>query len=331
MGTKSKKLISVLMMFLICAVTVFGNVQTAKAAENETLLVEQYGTALANTEVSHNFTTDVNEEVVFYLYAPAAGDYTFTVNDNGGNVYDTFSVTASEWIYVEELQAYGYAFTLPYMPAGDYVFKFTTTVDTEYLLYISSVAPQPVLNQKTATVSVGMKVTLKVDNTKEAITWKSSNKKIATVSNKGVVTGKKKGTATITATTESGVELKCKVTVKNNKYSETKSTTANLSYGNAIVQVYSASYNSDGDLVLKCRFINNSGVKVSALEGLKITFKTDENKTIGTYSTTKKTMNVAHGATKDFTVKIKKSKLKIKKADLRNSTYKVSGKYVYYY
>lgn len=45
------------------------------------------------------------------------------------------------------------------------------------------------------------------------VAWKSSNPKIAQVSQKGVVTGKKGGTVTITATAH-GMTKKCKVTVK---------------------------------------------------------------------------------------------------------------------
>ena len=47
----------------------------------------------------------------------------------------------------------------------------------------------------------------------DKVTYKSSNKKIATVSKKGVIKGKKKGTATITI--KSGkITKKCKVKVK---------------------------------------------------------------------------------------------------------------------
>lgn len=70
------------------------------------------------------------------------------------------------------------------------------------------------LNKKKATVYVGKSTQLKVTGTKKKVTWKSSNKKVATVTRKGKVTAKKKGTATITATV-SGKKYTCKVTVKD--------------------------------------------------------------------------------------------------------------------
>lgn len=75
------------------------------------------------------------------------------------------------------------------------------------------------------TYKKGMKVgnTLKLSATvlpiicNQSVTWKSSNKKVATVKN-GIVTAKKAGTAVITATTKNGKTVKCKVTVyKNSK------------------------------------------------------------------------------------------------------------------
>ncbi|CAM4015764.1 Ig-like domain-containing protein [Mesobacillus zeae] len=51
------------------------------------------------------------------------------------------------------------------------------------------------------------------DSTNKDVTWKSSNKKIATVDSKGKVTGKAKGTATITATVQGAKAAKVKVTV----------------------------------------------------------------------------------------------------------------------
>ncbi len=74
------------------------------------------------------------------------------------------------------------------------------------------------LNKKTLSINKGASYTLKVSkkptDATEKITFSSSNKKVATVSSKGVVKGIKKGTATITAKTEKGLTFKCKVTVK---------------------------------------------------------------------------------------------------------------------
>lgn len=77
------------------------------------------------------------------------------------------------------------------------------------------------LNATSATIGVGAKTTIKVkkvtpSSASKAVTYKSSNKKIATVSKKGVVTGKKAGTATITVTSTKAkkVTAKFKVTVK---------------------------------------------------------------------------------------------------------------------
>jgi uncharacterized protein YjdB len=46
------------------------------------------------------------------------------------------------------------------------------------------------------------------------LTYKASNKKIATVSKTGKVTAKKKGKVTVTVTAPNGKKATCKITVK---------------------------------------------------------------------------------------------------------------------
>lgn len=72
--------------------------------------------------------------------------------------------------------------------------------------------------KKKVTLCKGTSCTLKIKGlkNKKAVTWKSSNKKIATVNKKGVVCAKKKGTVTITAKTKKQ-KLICKVTVTGKK------------------------------------------------------------------------------------------------------------------
>lgn len=75
--------------------------------------------------------------------------------------------------------------------------------------------PTLTLEKKTLTVYMKNPVTLKATALPSSkITWSSSNKKIATVSSKGKITGKKTGTVTITATAN-GIKKTCKVKIKN--------------------------------------------------------------------------------------------------------------------
>lgn len=71
------------------------------------------------------------------------------------------------------------------------------------------------INVKKATVGVKATYQLKVKGTNRKAKWTSSNKKVATVTSKGLVTAKKKGKATITATI-GREKYKCTVTVKPN-------------------------------------------------------------------------------------------------------------------
>lgn len=83
-------------------------------------------------------------------------------------------------------------------------------------------ASAPKLNATSKTLSVGNSYTLKVTGSKiKSKSFKTSNKKIATVTSKGVVKAVKKGSATVTATVKykSGSKtvtkkLTCKITVK---------------------------------------------------------------------------------------------------------------------
>lgn len=71
----------------------------------------------------------------------------------------------------------------------------------------------PKLNKTSVTIKKGKTFKLKITGKVGKATFKSSDKKIATVNSKGKITGKKKGSATINIKTN-GITLKCKVKVK---------------------------------------------------------------------------------------------------------------------
>ena len=89
------------------------------------------------------------------------------------------------------------------------------------------------LNKTSATLSPVDTLTLKAtvtpsNATNKAVTWKSSNTKVATVSSSGKVTAKAAGTTTITCTAKdgSGKSAACKITVR--KYTNTEAFVARI-------------------------------------------------------------------------------------------------------
>lgn len=129
-----------------------------------------------------------------------------------------------------------------------------------------------------------------------------------------------------------GKDLKCTVTVKNNKYSAEKLTNSEIPYGKASWEAYSASYNDKGYLVIKFRMINNCGHYSEYLKNLSVKVKTAKGSTVATYKEKKKTLYVSDQSYKDFSITIPKSSLKVKKpVDLRNASIITDGSYGYVY
>lgn len=73
---------------------------------------------------------------------------------------------------------------------------------------------KPVISSKKMDLGSGKKAGLSIENAQGKVKWTSSNSKVASVSQKGVVTAKKEGTAVISAEcVKEGKTLTCKVTV----------------------------------------------------------------------------------------------------------------------
>ena len=147
-------------------------------------------------------------------------------------------------------------------------FTFIPTVNVE-------AASKVKINKTATTIYVGKTTTLKVSGTKKAIKWKTSNKKVATVSSKGKVTAKRAGTATITAKV-SGKSYKCKVTVKNPSLSKSKATleegkTITLKLTGATAKKYTSSNKNVAT-------VNNSGKITAKKAGTTTITCTDSNK-----------------------------------------------------
>ncbi len=91
--------------------------------------------------------------------------------------------------------------------SGDYDTPFTVTAQ-------AAKKKAPAISAKKKTVYYKSTATLKIKNYKGKVKWTTSNKKIAKVSSKGVVTGVAPGKCTVTATAGKK-KYKCTVTVKD--------------------------------------------------------------------------------------------------------------------
>lgn len=115
------------------------------------------------------------------------------------------------------------------------------------------------LNATKKTLYVGEQTTLKVTGTKSKIKWSTSNKKVATVTQKGKVTAKSEGSATIKAMTGKKT-LSCKITVKEKDSSFSYSADGyKLKY-----LYYELGENSSGEecVITYWEFTNKSGESV---------------------------------------------------------------------
>ncbi len=106
------------------------------------------------------------------------------------------------------------------LPLGEGVHKICLTFDDgsyEMTVRIVDKEKTELKLNKTA-VNIGLKqkyfLSAEVLPVAQNVTWSTDNKEIATVDKNGVVTGKKKGTAYITATAQDGTTAVCKVNVK---------------------------------------------------------------------------------------------------------------------
>lgn len=120
------------------------------------------------------------------------------------------------------------------------------------------------LNKTQMTIYVGSSKTLKVKGTSEKVKWGSSKKTVAAVNNKGKVTAKKAGKATITAKVNKKT-YRCKVTVKN-PYLNSKSLTLSEgeTYQLKITGTSAASWSSSDESVAS---VNGKGMVMAEKAG----------------------------------------------------------------
>lgn len=162
--------------------------------------------------------------------------------------------------------------------AGRVIITAKTTDGSNISATCTVTVKQPVTRislSKKATMYTGKKLTLKAkvnpaNASNKALTWKSSNTKIAKVASNGVVTGVKAGTVKITATAKDGSRKSatCTVTVRQ---SVSKIT---LSKTNVVLPKKGSSYNVRVTVVPKNAYNKNVTVKSANTKVAKVSAST---------------------------------------------------------
>lgn len=100
--------------------------------------------------------------------------------------------------------------------SGFFLFDETETIKAKFNVTPKAVSVRFHAKQKTLAVqsTVKLAMTIRPSISKETPVFQTQNNKIASVSSKGVVTGKKVGSTYITATIQNGNTAKCKILVK---------------------------------------------------------------------------------------------------------------------
>lgn len=331
---KMKKVVAVVMALALALINPF-TVSDAKAAnysakEFKELIPYTTDAATAYETKEYNYPISNSRDVVYKITAVSPVDVDVSIKK--GNTLASKTFSTSDW-EIDNNGMYCCTIIYSHQSSGDYSITLTFHEDIDDYAFEAQVyLPDAKINLKNVAITTGFKRKLSVTGSKVK-RWKTNNSSVANVDQKGNVTAKKVGNCTITAELTSGQKLTCKVSVKKNAFYAKKGSNSDGYPGVFYANPYYAEYNSKGDLVLKVRIINNTYQKIAKFKNIKIQVKNPSGKLIGTYSASSKNVSIPSYTCKDLTFVIKKAnlKIKIKKADLRNSTVKVLNFDGYYY
>ncbi len=169
-----------------------------------------------------------------------------------------------------------------------------------------------------------LKATLSPSGSRTSLTWKSSNTKVAQVSDSGRVTAKAKGTATITVTTGNGKKATCKVTVKapSPKSIKLSSKTLKLEIGGKKRLTYTFSpENAQGKVTWKSSKPSVASVNSKGQITAKRVGKTTITARVSSKVTARCTVTVAK---KPSSIKLKKTSLTLKRGSTAKLSYSFS-------
>lgn len=154
--------------------------------------------------------------------APEAGKYTISVVNNGYASLQNAYVLNADFATIDSVlelkKTDKYTFKTIYLRKNQKIYIYSTGSysdddDTASRVVIKKMSTTPKMSKSTLRLKKGKSYTLKVSNAKKPIIWVSGNRRVVTVTSRGIVKAKKRGAAYVYAITNNRLVM-CRVTVK---------------------------------------------------------------------------------------------------------------------
>ena len=297
------------LVLLITLASLFVQHTTTYAASGTTTLLNKVSTATANSPIRYNFSLSKKSDIVFTMKTNERIGSTISVKDptHDTPIQTVYLSTVSENMqYIKELGIYKNSAKIN-LDAGNYVLELQFENDTNFDFTMEQVSSGAKLNASKLTITKGFTSQIRVVNGGTMKNCTSSNKSVATVTNKGKITAKKNGTATIKVKLTSGKTLSCKVTVVGNSFKAAKADIQDIPYNTAEMRAYSAAFDKKGNIVVKFMTVNNNYGTISGISNFKVTMKNSKKTTTAIFKKASFAASVPSYKSAAYTVTIPKS------------------------
>lgn len=324
-----KKATSILLVFVLFCTAIFVSPTSTKAAQSYVTILHKISTAQGNVPINYNFSLNRKSDIFFIIRTNERTGVTVSVKEPGHDIpcaTITLAETNPNWDYNRDNGIYQNTAKIN-LASGKYILEVTFDIGVNFDLAMNQLSPNPTLNKKSTTITKGFSETIKV-NGGIIQSCSSSNKKVATVTNKGKITAKKNGKATIKVKLTNGSTLSCKVKVVSNQYRAKKIDVDSTIFNTCDMKAYNAKFDSKGNLVIKFVIVNNSYGKITNIPKFKITVKNSKKKTTVSYNKSSYNVTIPSYKDKTCTITIPKSCFKTSKnkIDIRTSSITISGR-----